>query len=142
MFGGEEHIDVLTFKKKEPWKQEVSYRNSSPTAQMAWPALSTELSRTRFCSCVGRPMARPVGRVEDQWGLAAQGRHWPGHVLSPPGPGCPVHPLAPSSITLPPQGRLCLKMEMSAVSPLAPCQPLTAEEHPFLQPEAQRGRPA
>lgn len=142
MFGGEEHIDVLTLKKKEPWKQEVSYRNSRPAAQMARPASSTELSRTRFCSCVGRPTARPVGRVGDQRGLAAQGRHWPGHMQSPPGPGCPVHPLAPSSVTLPPQGRLCLKMEMFADSPLAPYQPPTVEEHPFLQPEVQRGRPA
>lgn len=145
MFGGEEHIDVLPFKKKEPWKQEASYRNSGPAAQMARPAVSTELSRAPFCSCVGRSVGRSmgwtVGQVEDQRGLAAQGRHRPGHMQSPPGPGCPVHPLPPASITLPPQGRLCLKVETLAASPLAPCQPPTVEGHPFLQPEAQGGRP-
>ena len=121
---------------------------------MARPASSTELGKARFCSCMGRSVGRSVGqsvgwsvgwslgRVEDQLGRAAQGRHQLGHVQSPLGPGCPVHPLPPSSVTLPPQGRLCLTTETSTASPLAPCQPPTAEGHPFLQPEAQGGRPA
>ena len=109
---------------------------------MARPASSTELGKARFCSCMGRSVGRSLGRVEDQLGWATQGRHRPGHVQSPPGPGCPVHPLPLFSVTLPPQGWLCLMMEMSTASPLAPCQPPTAEGHPFLQPEAQGGCPA